>query len=70
MDKSPSKKISSSSNQTSRHHSHESEINEDIADGYAMVDLNNVNVLQEKNMNCELLVLLNNCFLNLYECSG
>jgi len=53
LDKSPSKKISSSSNQTSRHHSHESEINEDIADGYAMVDLNNVNVLQEKNMNCD-----------------
>jgi len=53
LDKSPSKKVSTSSNQTSRHHSHESEINEDMADGYAMVNLNNVNVLQEKNMNSE-----------------
>jgi len=53
LEKTPKEKVLSNSN-NSRHQSNESEIDEqkaDMADGYAMVNLNNVKVLEEKNTN-------------------
>ena len=54
-----------SNSNNSRHQSNESEIDEqkaDMADGYAMVNLNNVKVLEEKNTNSKYSIIFSLTF--------